>query len=133
MSQTSKSNRNPGAQVIAEYVDFKRFGGNLTAQLEYIAMLDVHVAAPGTGMMLAPFLREGAAHMNMGGVGFGGGDGVYGNPYGAFRNFMEQNIQAGTPYIRSLYYETNPTSMVNSLTQQSTPIMSYCENRNGRS
>ena len=60
-------------------------------------------------------------------------DGVYGKPYGAFRNFMEQNIQAGTPYIRSLYYETNPTNMVNSLTQQTTPIMSYCEDRNGRS
>ena len=69
----------------------------------------------------------------MGGVGMNGADGVYPRPFGHFRNFMEQNIQAGTPYIRSLYYEPGPNSMVNPVTQSVTPISTYCEDAHGRS
>ena len=65
--------------------------------------MDVHLAGPGTGQMYQTFLADGAVHINLGGV-------IATSEKNRARNytsFLEQQVSAGTPYIRALYYPIN--------------------------
>eukprot|EP00747_Dinoflagellata_sp_TGD_P023775 gnl/TRDRNA2_/TRDRNA2_130071_c0_seq1.p1 gnl/TRDRNA2_/TRDRNA2_130071_c0~~gnl/TRDRNA2_/TRDRNA2_130071_c0_seq1.p1 ORF type:complete len:183 (+),score=26.47 gnl/TRDRNA2_/TRDRNA2_130071_c0_seq1:41-589(+) len=60
------------------------------------------VSSVGTGMMYLPFLRDGSTFVALGQV-------LSETGFGSLRktpSFMEQHMSAGTPYVKSLYYDS---------------------------
>lgn len=113
------------SDVIIDYVDWSKFP-NFEEQLKKIREIDIHVSGPGTGMMYAPFLRDGAANINLGYMEHSQTNGSRPNIYindcvvqdFIFPGWMEQGVCNGMGnYVSTLYYDryTHPEIEFDSL------------------
>ena len=82
-------------------------------QLEVLSNTQIHLSAPGTGMVNQPFLPDGAVHINLGACSpFAYQTSVtalfyrvwYPSWSDPLPGYKEQTIVASTPYHRALYY-----------------------------
>jgi hypothetical protein len=98
--------------VSGQLVDWRDLP-DFRAQLELISGTQIHLSAPGTGMMYQPFLPDGAIHVNLGScalfpfqVSLWGRlmSLIYPGYSKPSPGFMEQAMVASTPYHRALYY-----------------------------
>lgn len=96
-------------KVIDWYHDYKSFSD----QLKELEDVDVHVTGPGTGMMYAPFLKEGAVNINLGYIEKCQTNSMrpnikienYDKPEFEFPGWMEQAVCAACEDLTTLYYD----------------------------
>ena len=98
--------------ISGRFVDWSKVGG-FRAQLEVISDTQIHLSAPGTGMMYQTFLPDGAIHVNLGNCAL---NIFQTSVWGALLSliypdyskispgYMDQCMVASTPYHRALYY-----------------------------
>lgn len=81
--------------LTAEYVKWPQVG-DFTAHLRLVSRTDIYISAPGTGLIYAPFLWDGAVFVGLGYVYSGVGRRI--------PSYMEQQLAGGgTPYLRALF------------------------------
>jgi hypothetical protein len=83
----------------ATFVDWSLVGEGkemFSKHLEMVHQADVYISSPGTGLLYAPFLRDGCVCINLGTIFSWQGM--------VFHMHMEQElVGGGTPYLRTLY------------------------------
>ena len=98
-------------EIQGRWVDWRDL--DFRSQLEVLSNTQIHLSAPGTGMIMQPFLPDGAVHINLGSCSlFSYQTSVTALFYRAWYpswsdplpGYMEQTIVASTPYHRALYY-----------------------------
>lgn len=102
--------------ILMHYVDFRTISTSepkasksapanqeFAQHLQLLKTVDIHLAGSGTGQMYQTFLADGAVHINLGGVISTSEEARARN----YTSFMEQQVTAGIPYIRALYYPIN--------------------------
>eukprot|EP00747_Dinoflagellata_sp_TGD_P078003 gnl/TRDRNA2_/TRDRNA2_159853_c1_seq1.p1 gnl/TRDRNA2_/TRDRNA2_159853_c1~~gnl/TRDRNA2_/TRDRNA2_159853_c1_seq1.p1 ORF type:complete len:398 (-),score=68.32 gnl/TRDRNA2_/TRDRNA2_159853_c1_seq1:40-1158(-) len=88
-----------------EYLDWMRVGDNRAdfgAHLRKVQETDIMISSVGTALMYLPFLRDGSAFVALGQVLVERDMG----PRREVPSFMEQHMSAGTPYVKSFYYDS---------------------------
>mmetsp|Transcript_26861 Transcript_26861/g.58398 ORF Transcript_26861/g.58398 Transcript_26861/m.58398 type:complete len:929 (-) Transcript_26861:17-2803(-) len=75
--------------------------GRFDEHLAIIRDTAIHISGPGTGMMYQTFLPDGAVHINLGTT-----EGY------CQRNYMEEYMAEGSPYIHAMYYAWRTGDMV---------------------
>ena len=98
-------------EIQGRWVDWRDL--DFQGQLEVLSNTQIHLSAPGTGMVNQPFLPDGAVHINLGACSpFAYQTSVtalfyrvwYPSWSDPLPGYKEQTIVASTPYHRALYY-----------------------------
>lgn len=94
------------------FIEYKKLG-NFKEQLEYFSDVDIQITGPGTGMMYAPFIKDGGVIVNLGWMEHPQTNTNRPNIWikdckkenWKFPSYMEQGVISSIDWISVLYYD----------------------------